>query len=171
MTKKNQVKSKQQSLSALELEKSGDQPGAIKLYQKAATTDPLNVQAWNRQMILYRRYKSKEQEVKLIKTAIDQYKRSADNQQQSWLKENREKAESTKGLAKALGLLGLNGMPMNNDHTLEKWQTRLYLLEYRLKNARKKKTSNPPKPTRSKSIVKKSQDSRVKKQKKKVKPK
>jgi tetratricopeptide (TPR) repeat protein len=146
------IKSKQQSEAALELEKSGDHAAAIKLYEKAAVTDPLNVQAWNRQMILYRKSRPKEDEIKLIKTAIDGYKKAAETQQQEWLNENKAKADSSRELAKVLGLLEPSGLPKSDDSTLEKWETRLYLLEYRLKNARKKKTKTVKKPSTSKPV-------------------
>lgn len=58
------------------------------------------------------------------------------------MKENKAKADSTRELAHVLGLLESTGFPKNIDTTIEKWQTRLYLLEYRVKNAPKKKTSS-----------------------------
>ena len=70
MAIRKNIKSKQQFDSALALERSGDTEGALKLYGKSVTTDPSNSHAWNRQMILYRRLRSKAEEFKLIKTAI-----------------------------------------------------------------------------------------------------
>ncbi len=136
-TKKN-IKSKQQFEEALALEKAGNLDDAIKLYQKSTGNDPTNVRAWNRLMILYRKLKAITEEIKLIKTAITELQRANELQQQAWLNENKEKAESTRELAKALGLLQQNGLPLSDDTTIEKWKTRLYLLEYKQKNARKK---------------------------------
>ncbi|RDC55163.1 hypothetical protein DU508_18615 [Pedobacter chinensis] len=140
MAKRKNIKSKQLFDAALDLEKSGDLASATKLYQKAVYTDPSNSHAWNRQMVLYRKSKTKEDEVKLIRMAIIEYKKAIEAQQQDWLTTNRAKVDSTRELAKVLGLLEPNGLPRRGDSILEKWQTRLYLLEYRLKNARKKKT-------------------------------
>jgi len=165
MAKRKNIKSKQLFDAALELEKSGNLAGAIKLYQKAVSTDPSNSQAWNRQMVLYRKSKTKADEVNLVRTAIAEYQKSIEAQQHNWLTANRTKADNTRELAQVLGLLEPNGLPRREDAILEKWQTRLYLLEYRLKNARKKKTpvkkpvSKLPKPGRpgsSKSPTKKS---------------
>jgi tetratricopeptide (TPR) repeat protein len=139
MSGKQKIKSKQQFDSALALEKSGDTQGALKGYGKAVTTDPLNSHAWNRQMILYRNIRSKEEEVKLIKTAIQEYQSAVQSKQQEWLEENKEKADSTRELASLLGMLEPGGLPKKYDKMLEQWQTRLYLLEYRIKNSRKKK--------------------------------
>jgi len=139
MPVKQSIKSKQQFDSALALEKSGDTQGALKLYGKSVTTDPSNSHAWNRQMILYRKSRSKEEEVKLINNAIREYQSTAQFKQEEWLKENRQKADSTRELASLLGMLEPSGLPKKYDKILEQWQTRLYLLEYRIKNSRKKK--------------------------------
>ncbi|MET1056973.1 MAG: hypothetical protein ABWY16_16805 [Pedobacter sp.] len=139
MSGKQNIKSKQQFDSALALEKSGDTQGALTLYAKSVKTDPSNSHAWNRQMILYRKNKSKEEEVKLIHTAISQYQSAAQSRQQEWLTENRQKADSTRELADLLGMLEPSGLPKKYDKILEQWQTRLYLLEYRIKSSRKKK--------------------------------
>ena len=140
MSRRKQIRSKEQFAAALELEKAGDTTGALKLYQKSTATDPANSQAWNRQMILLRKAKSKEEEVKLIKLAIAALQKSHQTKQQDWLKENQAKADSTRELAHVLGLLEPTGLPKSDDNIIEKWQTRLYLVEYRIKNARKKKT-------------------------------
>lgn len=139
MSRRKNIKSKQQFDEALALERSGDSPGALTLYQKAVTTDSTNTHAWNRQMILYRKTKTKEQEVQLIKLAISEYQKAIENKQQEWLKSNQAKADSSRELATILGLLEPRGLPKSDDPTIENWQTRLYLLEYRIKNARKKK--------------------------------
>jgi len=76
MSNSKNIRSKQQFDAALVLERAGDLSGALKLYRKATTTDPANTQAWNRQMVLYRRTASREQEVQLIKTAISDFQKS-----------------------------------------------------------------------------------------------
>ena len=141
MSRRKQIRSNEQFEAALELEKSGDTGAAMKLYQKATTTDPANQHAWNRMMILHRKTRSKEDEVKLIKLAITSYQDALHSKQEEWAKQHSEKAESTRELAQVLGLLEPTGLPKNDDTTIEKWQTRLYLLEYRIKNARKTKTA------------------------------
>lgn len=148
MLRRKQIRSKEQFAAALELEKAGDTTGALKLYQKSVNTDPTNTHAWNRQMVLFRKAKSKEQEVKLIKLAIAALQKSHETKQQDWLKENQAKADSSRELAQVLGLLEPSGLPKSEDTIIEKWQTRLYLLEYRIKNARKKKNS-PKKPAKN----------------------
>ena len=158
MSRRKQIRSKEQFAAALELEKAGDTTGALKLYQRSTATDPANSHAWNRQMILLRKAKSKEEEVKLIKLAIAEFQKSHETKQQDWLKENQAKADSSRELAQVLGLLEPTGLPKRDDTVIEKWQTRLYLLEYRIKNARKKKISpkktakNPSNPIKDTSL-------------------
>lgn len=150
MTGRKDIRSRKIYHAAWELERAGDEAGAIKAYQKASKTDPSNIQAWNRQMILFRKSKSKLQEISLIKTAIFQYKKSIAQAHKAWLEENREKAASSLELAKVLGLIEPGGMPLSEHPILEKWETRLYLLEYRLKNARPEKTKAAKKQEKAK---------------------
>lgn len=139
MAKRKDIRSKVHYQAGVALEKAGELTGAIKAYQKAASIDPSNIQAWNRQMILFRRSKTKLQEITLIKTAITAYKKAIQTNHQHWLKANSEKAASSLELATVLGLIEPNGMPKTDHAILGKWETRLYLLEYRLKNARRKR--------------------------------
>ena len=150
MAERKDIRSKVQYQKAYELERAGDEAGAIKGYEKASKIDPTNIPAWNRQMILSRKSKSKLQEIGLIKTAIFQYKKSIAESHEAWLEENQEKAASSLELAKVLGLVESSGTPLSEHPILEKWETRLYLLEYRLKNARPKKTKAAKKPARAK---------------------
>ncbi|KQR70186.1 hypothetical protein [Pedobacter sp. Leaf176] len=157
MAERKDIRSKNQYLKAYELERAGDITGAIKGYQKASKTNPTNIQAWNRQMILFRKSKSKLQEISLIKTAIFQYKKYIEKAHKAWLEENREKAASTHELATVLGMIEPSGIPLGEHAILEKWETRLYLLEYRIKNARPKKIKavrRAPKPKASKKLAK-----------------
>ena len=139
MSRRKQIRSKEQFAAALALEKSGDAPGALKLYRKSTATDPANSHAWNRQMVLLRKGMSKEKEGKLIKLALAEYQKSQQTRQRNWLRENQAKADSSRELAQVLGLLEPTGLPKSDNAIIEKWQTRLYLLEYRIKNTRKKK--------------------------------
>ncbi|RZM28949.1 MAG: hypothetical protein EOO88_06865 [Pedobacter sp.] len=141
MSEAKKIKSKKHFEEAIMLERAGDTPNAIKLYQKAVAIDPTNTHAWNRQMILYRKTKTKDQEAQLIKTATSEFQKATEAKQQDWLKTNQTKADSSRELAQVLGMLEPTGLPKSYDQTIDKWQTRLYLLEYRIKNARKKKAS------------------------------
>ncbi|RZJ72676.1 MAG: hypothetical protein EOO47_22315 [Flavobacterium sp.] len=139
MARRKSIISKQHYAKGLQLEQAEDSKAALKYYQKAVVSDPLNSMAWNRQMIIYRKSKSKVQEVKLIKTAINQYQKRIAADHENWLNNHQQKADSSRALAKVLGMLEDNGLPKAEHPIVERWETRLYLLEYRLKNARRKK--------------------------------
>lgn len=139
MAKRKDIRSKAQYNQAFELEKDGKENDALKAYQKAATTDPTNTLAWNRQMMIYRKSKTRPQEIALIKTAISSYKSSVATTHQNWLKANSQKAKNTSELATVLGMIEPDGLPKTEHAILEKWETRLYLLEYRENNAKRKK--------------------------------
>lgn len=139
MASRKNIRSDRHFQDALSLEKSGDLPTALKRYQQAVGADPGNAKAWSRQMILYRKSRTPLQEAKLIKTAISAYQNSIKSDHEGWLKQHREKADSSRELAGVLGLLDADGTPVKEDPAIGQWQTRLYLLEYRIKNARKKK--------------------------------
>ncbi|MDQ8051945.1 MAG: hypothetical protein REI78_02915 [Pedobacter sp.] len=131
--------------SALVLEREKDYSGAIALYLKAVKADPSNPQGWNRLMIAYRRTKTQLQEAALIKEAIENYQTAIKSAQNDWIADNKEKIEGSRELAKVMGLLDNEGLPKNTDQTVEKWQTRLYLLEYRIRAKKKKADSKKAK--------------------------
>lgn len=91
MAERKNVRSTAQYHAAYQLEKAGDHAGAIKGYEKAIKTNAANIQAWNSQMILFRKLKSKHQEISLIKTAISQYKNSIAETHKDWLKKKQRK--------------------------------------------------------------------------------
>ncbi|WP_316795357.1 hypothetical protein [Pedobacter agri] len=167
MSRTKQIRSKKHFDDAIGLERAGDIPNAIKLYQRAVTTDPTNTHAWNRQMILFRKTKTKHQEMQLIKTALSEFQKATEAKQQDWLKTNQTKADSSRELAQILGLLEPTGLPKSDGQTIEKWQTRLYLMEYRIKNARKekepakKKIQKLPQPAKATPAKPKSRETKI----------
>lgn len=142
MQNKKSIRSKNDYDAARELEKSGLFDDAIKRYRKAANNDPTNVAAWNRMMLLYRKAKTKAAEANLIKSAIAAYQKSVESEQLDWLNANSSKVKDSRELAKTLGLLQPDGLPIATDPVLERWQTRLHLIIYRIGTARKKKYSS-----------------------------
>jgi tetratricopeptide (TPR) repeat protein len=141
MAKRKSINSKQQYQLGFDLERSGDISGALKCYKKAVSIDPLNSLSWDRQMILYRKTKSRSDEIKLINTAISKYQKEQKDQQQHWLNTNQTKAKDTHELASILGLIESSGLPRSEFAVIKKWQTRLHLLTHRFKNERKKSSA------------------------------
>ncbi|RYZ25516.1 MAG: hypothetical protein EOP49_44525 [Sphingobacteriales bacterium] len=120
------------------LEGKGELTEAIRIFAKAASADPSNIRAWQRQLVLYRKTKSRKEEIKLVISAIASVKKARADQHEQWTMANKEKVESSRALAASLGLLGDDGMPIVRDAQLERWESRLYLLQHRESVARKK---------------------------------
>lgn len=123
---------------AILVEDGGELPEAIRLYAKAASADPSNIRAWQRQLVLYRKIKSRKEEIKLVNRAITSVKKARADQHEQWTKANKEKVESSRALAASLGLLEADGTPIVRDAQLERWESRLYLLQHRESVSRKK---------------------------------
>jgi tetratricopeptide (TPR) repeat protein len=130
---KKSVLAKANIRSAMLLEKQQDYAGAIKLLNKATLQDPANSQSWNRLMVVYRKSRTPAEEIKLIKTAISTYKKALDTGHKNYITANKKKANSTKELAQMLGLIETNGLPKRDNAFIQRWQTRLHLLEHRMK--------------------------------------
>ncbi|RYF26215.1 MAG: hypothetical protein EOO42_02125 [Flavobacteriales bacterium] len=138
MASKKKVAAQRWLKEATELESQGDFENALKRFQKATTSDPSNIKAWQRQFVLYRKTKSRKDEIKLVAKAIEAVKKARADAHEAWEKANLAKVESSRALATSLGLLDVNGFPKMDDRQLENWETRLYLLKHREAVARKK---------------------------------
>ncbi|RYZ86790.1 MAG: hypothetical protein EOP04_13140, partial [Proteobacteria bacterium] len=125
---KQSIRERENLRLATEFEGKGELESALKLFQKVAKSDPLNEQAWNRSMIILRKLKRGPDELGLIKLAMSSYQKAKQGEQKQWLSANREKARSTRELAKSLGLLGPAGLPTIQSESLLRWQNRLTLL-------------------------------------------
>ncbi|MGN8055418.1 hypothetical protein ACTJKN_04035 [Pedobacter sp. 22163] len=111
----------------------------IKLYENVVKSEPLHLDAQHRLMVLYRKIKEPNKEIKIIKRAITAYRKRIKSDQHGWLKRNKEKADLTRELASSLGLLDTNGLALYQNETLFKWENRLLLLEQRLARSKLKK--------------------------------
>jgi tetratricopeptide (TPR) repeat protein len=134
------IRNRENLEKAMNLEKQGELENALKLFQKVAAADPLNELAWHRAMVVLRKLRKGTEEVKLIKLAISSFEKAKEISQKQWIKDNGEKALKTKELARALGLLGANGLPKISSEVVTKWQARLDLLGHRLATAKNKAT-------------------------------
>jgi hypothetical protein len=113
----------------LELEKDGAFDQAEKLYLETIKNHPLEVGAYNRLMIIYRKQRAIEKEQKIILQAIKAYEEDVKNAQTTWVKSNRKAARLSKQLVQSLGLLDKRGMPINEPPQIETWRRRLVNLK------------------------------------------
>jgi len=123
---------------AKDAESQGDAGKAITLYQQAVKNNPLEEQAWQRQMVLYRKQKDYPGELKVINLALETYITHAKKTQQEWLQQNKKVAPLFKSLAKSLGLMNSKDVMVNDDPVLDKWRHRQEWVKARLKKRQKK---------------------------------
>ncbi|WP_148909365.1 tetratricopeptide repeat protein [Sphingobacterium allocomposti] len=100
-------------------EKDGKFEEAIQCYRSALKQDPLNIQAYSRLMVIFRKQKDYRSELKIINRAIENYQyvqtHHPGNRDPSSLK------SATKELAQKLGLLDEKGAPVFQADHLSKW--------------------------------------------------
>lgn len=123
---------------AKDAESQGDAGRAITLYQQAVKNNPLEEQAWQRQMVLYRKQKDYAGELKVINLALETYITHTKKTQQEWLRQNKKVAPLFKSLAKSLGLMNSKEVMVNDDPVLDKWRHRQEWVKARLKKRQKK---------------------------------
>lgn len=123
---------------AKDAESQGDVGRAITLYQQAVKNNPLEEQAWQRQMVLYRKQKDYAGELKVINLALETYITHTKKTQQEWLRQNKKVAPLFKSLAKSLGLMNSKDVMVNDDPVLDKWRHRQEWVKARLKKRQKK---------------------------------
>jgi len=142
MGPKSKITENQQYTSAIELEKEKRYSEAVKIYESIVSGNPLNIDAHNRLMVLYRKLKDSAKELRTINRAVKAYQQKIESDQKLWIKSNREKAELSKQLASSLGMLNEKGQPAYENETLSKWKVRLSRLKERMAKA-KLKTKRP----------------------------
>jgi tetratricopeptide (TPR) repeat protein len=113
-------------------EQEGRPEEAERLYTEAIKNDPLEVTAYHRLMVYYRRQKDYKQEQAIIQAAIAAHQRHAQERHQTWLQQNKQTARTARALVKSLGLVDKKGIPKVENLQLEAWRKRLQLVRKRL---------------------------------------
>ncbi len=139
-------KSKNELLKEARLQELDGKPeDAIKSYNQVISKDPLQVGAYNRLMILYRKLKDYKKELAVIKQAIAAYEKDIKEDQLSWKKANTKSAKLSLSLAKSMGLLNDKGLPVYEDPQILTWRKRQETVQ--------KKIKTPSKPQKKKAIA------------------
>lgn len=136
MARKSTIQSRLKAAQLLEQQ--GDLGAALTAYGKLTASDPLQELAWHRQMVILRKLKKTEQEHQLIGKAIASYQKAVLEMQKDWIQAHSEKVESSRALAKMLGLVDSEGLPISSSEITAKWENRRSLLAKRLKNSKSK---------------------------------
>ena len=117
---------------ALRLEGEGDLKEAEKHYNIVLDKDSLNVAAYNRLMIIFRKQKEFRKELNIINSAIKSFENDAKSAMQD-RKLNSKIARLSKSLAKSLGLLAKNGLPVYINDDVERWIKRREIVKKKLR--------------------------------------
>lgn len=117
---------------AIRLEGEGDFKEAEKHYNIVLDKDSLNVTAYNRLMIIFRKLKEYRKELSIIDKAIKSYEAEAKSSIQE-RKLNSKIASLSRSLAKSLGLLTKSGMPVYINEDVERWAKRREIVKKKLK--------------------------------------
>ena len=116
----------------LSLEAEGDLKEAEKHYNIVLDKDSLNVTAYNRLMIIFRKQKEYRKELGTINKAIKSYEADAKSSIQE-RKLNSKIATLSRSLAKSLGLLTKSGIPVYINEDVDRWIKRREIVKKKLK--------------------------------------
>jgi hypothetical protein len=114
---------------AKEAEGNGNTEAAIEEYEKVLKSDPLNENAYNRLMILYRKMKAVKKELNTINTAIRAYEQFY----KSRSSKSKKIIDISSKLNKAVGLLDKKGQRIYEPEPIAGWRKRKDMLEKRKK--------------------------------------
>ena len=117
---------------AIRLENEDDFNEAQKHYYIVLDKDSLNVTAYNRLMIIFRKQKEYQKELGIINKAIKSYEADAKSSIQE-RKLNSKIASLSKSLAKSLGLLTKSGLPVYINEDVDRWIKRREIVKKKLK--------------------------------------
>ncbi|MFC3198051.1 hypothetical protein ACFOET_10565 [Parapedobacter deserti] len=105
-------------------EKAGKNADALKLYRGSARGKHLNAEAYNRMMIILRKQKKYDAELKVIRQATTAVERAISTGQQAIGDKDQESAALSRKLAASLGLLNDKGLPVYEEPQLVAWRKR-----------------------------------------------
>ena len=125
-------------LHAKQLEQDGELEKAAVILERLIKKEPLNENAYNRLMIIYRKNKDYKNELAVIKKGVDNFERSFKTA--SRVKVTPKIATLSKSLLKSLGLADKKGKVLYEREPLGKWKKRRLTVERLLKKKGKLKS-------------------------------
>lgn len=110
--------------TARQMEMEGSMPDAERIYLRMIESDTLNVEAYNRLLVIYRKQKAYRKELAMVNKAIKTYEENFLQKQKKWVAANKKAARISRLLAKGLGLINKKGLPLRQDRQLSNWHKR-----------------------------------------------
>lgn len=106
---------------------------AAPLYEKVVQQDPLNENAINRLLIIYRKLKEYRKEIQLLNTSIKASSSKMQEQQTAWSKKHPAAARASKSLLRSLGGARAKVAPAYEEAAVRNWRKRKENLVKRMK--------------------------------------
>ena len=116
---------------AIDLEREGEWVAAAEAWNKVRMAHPLRAKPYDRLMIIYRKLKEYDKELKVINAAISAFSKKHKEQQISFPKKI---AVLSKALLKATGLADKKGNNIYRPGEVERWEKRKELVLKRKNN-------------------------------------
>jgi hypothetical protein len=120
---------------AAEAEKSKDTALAIGFYNQILKKDPLQIHAYDRLTIIYRREKNYKKELSIINSGIKAFEKFYKKQQP---RHSKEISEISEKLNKAFHLIDKKGHSLYNPDPLDRWEKRKQTVEKKIDKGQKK---------------------------------
>jgi two-component SAPR family response regulator len=117
---------------ANEAEENNELENAAKLYARAIKAEPHDEQAYNRLMIIYRKLRWYEEELKIIKKGIAAFEELYQKKSERLFGKNEKVARLSNALAKSLGQRGKKTEALYLPEPIPKWMKRQKLVEKKL---------------------------------------
>jgi hypothetical protein len=119
---------------AMEAEKT-DPSSAIEIYNGILKTDPLQIRAYDRLMIIYRQGKNYKKELSVINSGIKTFEKFYKEQS---AKRSKKISEISEKLNKAFHLVDKKGNALYNPEPIDRWQRRRETVEKKMEKAQPK---------------------------------
>jgi hypothetical protein len=120
---------------AAEAEKSKDTALAIGFYNQLLKADPLQIHAYDRLMIIYRKEKNYKKELSIINSGIKAFEKFYKKQQP---RHSKKISEISEKLNKAFHLIDKKGHSLYNPEPLDRWEKRKQTVEKKIDKGQKK---------------------------------
>jgi tetratricopeptide (TPR) repeat protein len=118
---------------AKEAEQNEDLAEATKLYERAVKQAPVDERAYNRLMIIYRKEKDYEAELKTIDKGIDAFTNLYASKTKKIVGNDKEAIRLSNALAKSLGLKDKKGNDLIEHEPIATWKKRKAVVMKKLK--------------------------------------
>lgn len=138
---KEKIAVKTQMEEAQQLEKDGRYADALKIYRALTRRKHLNAEAHSRMMVILRKQKQYKAELEVIQRAIAAAEKAIAANQRAVGDQDPESADLGRKLAKSLGLLDDEGLPVYEPPQLTAWRNREAVVKKRLASQGKSKNA------------------------------